>query len=78
MRKFCLNAKPIDQVCPNGAKTLKGKNGHEWAKMEVRRAAVKFASPAAEPTLVGHPTRGALRLKSPTLETKSTESWSRS
>jgi len=51
MRNFCPNAKPIDRVCPNGAKTSKGKNGHEWAKMgKEGRATVKFAPPAAEPT----------------------------
>ena len=33
MRKFCPIAKPIDRMCPNGAKTSKGKNGQEWAKM---------------------------------------------
>ena len=60
MKKFCLNAKSIDRMCPNGAKTSKGKNGQEWAKMgknghkwakmgKVGRAAVKFAQPA-EPT----------------------------
>jgi len=33
MRKFCPIAKPIDHVCPNGAKTSKGKNGQVWARM---------------------------------------------
>jgi len=33
MKKFCPNAKPIDRMCPNGAKTLKGQNGQEWARM---------------------------------------------
>ena len=28
-----MNAKPIDRMCPNGAKTSKGKNGQEWARM---------------------------------------------
>jgi len=51
MRNFCPNAKPIDRVCPNGAKTSKGKNGYEWAKMEkVRRAASKFVPPVAKLT----------------------------
>jgi len=33
MRKVCPIAKPIDRMCPNGAKTSKGKNGQEWERM---------------------------------------------
>jgi len=33
MKIFCPNTKAIDRVYPKGAKTLKGKNGQEWARM---------------------------------------------
>ncbi|KAG7610782.1 Zinc finger CCHC-type [Arabidopsis suecica] len=33
MRKSCLNAWPIDRMCPESTKPAKGKDGQEWARM---------------------------------------------
>ena len=56
-----------------------GKNGHEWAKMgKVWHAAGEVCHAGRGTDMCGHLTCGAMRLKSPTLESNSAESWSRS